>query len=187
MYPRRRHGITSFIFILENTERNDQTWARGLSVLEGFGAAQCVALWAKEIVRIGAAAIYVDNAGFVYSCAKGTSKCEYVYTMAKYIADMSAGMGVNIKLCHTGRRTTSGEKICDALSKGEFSEVKLEMPDGKDISERASKVLLRWINNPTVTRSLGRQGLQEVASQCDVELGRDYSLERYNLIKTGSV
>ena len=116
-------------------------------------------LWAKEIVRIGAAAIYVDNAGFVFACGNGTSRCEYVYTMAKYIADMSAGMGVNIKLFHTGRRTTAGERICDALSKGEFSEVRQEMPDGKDISERAGKVLLRWINNPIVTRGLGRQGL----------------------------
>ena len=178
------HGVWPR-FILENTERNGQTWGRRLSVLEGFGAAQCVALWAKDIVEIGAAAIYVDNAGFVYAAAKGSSKCEYVYTMAKYIADMSAGMGVNIKLCHTGRRTTSGEKICDALSKGEFTEVRQEMPDGKDISQRTSKVLMRWINNPAVTRSLGRMGLQEVATQCDVELGRDYAMEERDLVLRG--
>ena len=61
------------------------------------------------------------------------------------------------------------------------------MPDGNDISERASKVLLRWITNPTVTRCLGRQGVQEVASQCDVELGRDCSWEATDLINSGSV
>ena len=83
------HGVWPR-FILENKVRNGQTWGRRLSVLEGFGAAQCVTLWAKEIVRIGAAAIYVDNAGFVFACGNGTSRCEYVYTMAKYIADMSA-------------------------------------------------------------------------------------------------
>ena len=132
--------------------RNGQTWGRTLSVLEGFGAAQCVTLWVKEIVRIGAAAIYVDNAGFVFACGNGTSRFEYVYTMA--------GMGVNIKLFHTGRRTTAGERICDALSKGEFSEMRQGMSDGKDISGRASKVLLRWINDPKVTGSLGRLGLQ---------------------------
>ena len=126
--------------------------------MEGFAAAQCVTLWAKEIVKVGAAAIYVDNAGFVYACGNGSSKCEFVYSMAKFIQDMSEGMGVNIKVFHTGRRTTAGERICDALSKGEFKEVRQEMPDGKDISDRASKVLLRWINNPIVTRSLGRQG-----------------------------
>ena len=70
---------------------------------------------------------------------------------------MLAGMGVNIKLFHTGRRTTAGERICDALSKGEFSEVRQEMPDGKDISERAS----------------GEQGLAHVDQrpQSDQELG----------------
>ena len=51
------------------------------------------------------------------------------------------------------------------------------MPDGKDISQRTSKVLMRWINNPVVSRSLGRLGLQEVATQCDVDLGRDYAME----------
>ena len=87
----------------------------------------------------------------------------------------------------TGRRTTSGERICDALSKGAFSEVKQEMPDGKDVSQRASKVLLRWINNPVVTRSLGRSGLQEVATQCEVEMGRDYAMEQRDLVLRGSV
>ena len=95
--------------------------------------------------------------GFIYTCGNGSSKCEFVYSMAKFIQDMSEGMGVNIKLFHTGRRTNAGERICDALSKGEFKDVRQEMADGKDISDRASKVLLRWINNPIVTRSLGRQ------------------------------
>ena len=99
---------------------------------------------------------------------------------------MSAGMGVNIKICYTGRRTTSGEKICDALSKREFSEVRQEMPDSKDISQ-TSKVLMKWINNPVVTRSLGRSGLQEVATQCEVEMGRDYAMEERDLVRRGSV
>ena len=75
-----------------------------------------MALWANEIVKIGAAAIYVDNAGFG-ACGNGSSRCEYVYSMAKFIQDMSEGMRVNIKLFHTGRRTTAGERICDAQKK----------------------------------------------------------------------
>ena len=82
--------------------------------MEGFGAAQCVTLWAKDIVKVGAAVISVDNAGFVYACGNGSSRCEFVYSMAKFIQDMLKGMGVNIKLFHTGRRTTAGERICDA-------------------------------------------------------------------------
>ena len=92
-----------------------------------------------------------------------------------------------ITLFNTGRRTTAGERICDALSKGEFSEVRQERPDGKDISERNSKVLLRWINDPKVTRSLGWLGLHEIATQCDVKLGRDYAREQRSLISNGSV
>ena len=45
-------------------------------------------------------------------------------------------------------------------------------------------VLLRLINNPEVIGSLGRLGLLEVASQCDVELGRDYVLEQWNLVSS---
>ena len=76
------------------------------------------------------------------------------------------GMGVSIQLFHTGRRTTVGQKICDALSKGEFKEVRQEMPDGKDISNRSSKVLLRWIINSVVTMSLGRWYWTVQLSKC---------------------
>ena len=109
-----------------------------------------------------------------------------VYIMAKFIQDMSEGMGVSIKLFHNGRRTTAGDRISDALSKDEFEEARQEMPDGKDVSNRFSKVLHRWINNPAVSRSLRRVGLQEIASQCEVELGRDYGLEEATLLKSGS-
>ena len=77
----------------------------------------------------------------MYTCGNGSIKCEFVYSMAKSIQDMSEGMGVSIKLFHTSRRTPAGERICDALSKGEFKEVRQEMPDGKDISSRSSNVL----------------------------------------------
>ena len=49
------------------------------------------------------------------------------------------------------------------------------------------RVLLRLINNPEVTGSLGRLGLLEVATQCDVELGRDYAMEQRSLVSRGSV
>ena len=82
---------------------------------------------AKEIVAEGAAAIDVDNSGFVYASYNGISKCEYIYTLAKFIQDMASGIGVDIKLFHTGRRTTMEERIADALSKGNMEEVRAEM------------------------------------------------------------
>ena len=104
------HGVWPE-YILRNTRRSGQTWGRRLSVLEGFGAAQCVAIWAKEIVAEGAAAIYVDNSGFVYASENGISKCEYIYTLAKFIQDMASGMGVSIKLYTQGAELPWGRGL----------------------------------------------------------------------------
>jgi hypothetical protein len=90
---------------------------------------------------------------------------------------MGVGIGVKVKLFHTGRRTSMGERVADALSKGNMKEVMNEMPDGIDVSERSSKVLMNWIRVPRVDRALGRKGLLEVAGRCNVELGRDYAAD----------
>ena len=59
-----------------------------------------------------------------------------------------------------------------------------EMPDGIDVN---SRVLGKWLNDPVVTRSLARRGLMEVAAKFEVEIGRDYALERDALKRNGSV
>ena len=56
-----------------------------------------------------------------------------------------------------------------------------------DVSSRASRVLGTWLDDPVVTRSLARRGLMEVAAKCEVEIGRDYALERDALKRNGSV
>ena len=47
--------------------------------------------------------------------------------------DMSKGLGVKAKIFHTGRRTSIGESVADALSKGKLEEVFLEMPGAVDV------------------------------------------------------
>ena len=47
------------------------------------------------------------------------------------------------KIFHTGRRTTVGERVADALSKGNSQEVQEEMPGAVEVSHRVSKVLQR--------------------------------------------
>jgi hypothetical protein len=96
---------------------------------------------------------------------------------------MGVGIGVNVRLFHTGRRTSMGERVADALSKGNMQEVRNEMPAGIDVSERSSKVLLNWIKSPRVDRALGRKGLLEVAGRCKVELGRDYEDDYGEIIR----
>ena len=70
-------------YILKHEVRNGRKWGKRLSVLEGFGAAQVVSIWAADIVEAGAAAIYVDNKGFVWAGRNGSSRDEYFYTLAK--------------------------------------------------------------------------------------------------------
>ena len=98
------------------------------------------------------------------------------------VQDMSKGLGVRARIFHSGRRTGVGERVADALSKGKMEEVHQEMPGAVDVSHRASRVLLNWIQNPRVDRALGRRGLLEVAGRVDVSMGRDYALDLEDIL-----
>ena len=91
-----------------------------------------------------------------------------------------------VRIFHTGRRTTVGERVADALSKGNFGEVELEMPGAVDVTHRCSRVLTRWISDPRVDRALGRKVLQEMAVRGEVMVGRDYFLDMEELLTFGS-
>ena len=138
--------------------------------------------WVEEIVEAGAVALYVDNSGFVWAHRKGCSRDEWIYTLAKFMEDFCTGLGVKVKLFHTGRRTSKGERVADALSKGNMREVEEEMPGAVDVSGRGSKVLERWIHDPRVDRDLARRVLREVAPRVDVHIGRDYVLEMEEML-----
>ena len=81
-----------------------------------------------------------------------------------------------MKLFHTGRRTTVGERVADALSKGNMEEVEQEMPGAVDVSRRKSEVLDRWLNDPRVDRDLASRVLREV------HIGRDYVMEMHEML-----
>ena len=76
-----------------------------------------------------------------------------------------------------------GERVADALSKGNFAEVEAEMPGAVDVTHRCSQVLSRWIQDLRVDRALGRRCLQEMAVRSDVLVGRDYVLDMEELIR----
>jgi hypothetical protein len=76
------YGRTSSCRILCGMEGSGDI---SLSVLEGYGGAQGIPAWMEAIVEAGAVALYVDNSGFVYAYAKGCSKDEWIYTLAKFI------------------------------------------------------------------------------------------------------
>jgi hypothetical protein len=49
------------------------------------------------------------------------------------LQDMSVGLGVQAKMFHTGMCTSMGERVADALSKGNLEEVEQEMPEARDV------------------------------------------------------
>ena len=170
-------------FIHKNEERNGETWGRRLTVLEGYGGGQGLPVWVEAIVEAGGVALFIDNSGFVYAYTKGSSRCEFIYTLAKYVSDFCRCIGVQAKIFHTGRRTSVGERVADALSKGNFKEVQEEMPGAVDVSHRTSEVLRRWINDPRVDRALARRVLNEVASRVEVFQERDMVLEMESILR----
>ena len=142
-----------------------------------------VPAWVEEIVEAGAVAVYIDNSGFVWAHTKGSSRDDFIYTLAKCLEDFCTGIGVLVKIFHTGRRTSTGERFADALSKGNMKEVEEEMPGAVDVSGRKSRVLERWIQDPRVDRDLASKVLREVQTRVEVSVGRDYTLDMEELLR----
>ena len=128
--------------------------------------------------------LFLDT-GFMWAHRKGQSRDEWIYTLAKMMEDFCQGVGVKLKLFHTGRRTTVGERVVDALSKGDMKEVEQEMPGAVDVSRRKSVVLDRWLNYPRVDRDLASRVLREVSTKVEVHIGRDYAMEMQELLREG--
>ena len=91
--------------------------------------------------------------------------------------------GWRVKIFHTGRRTSLGERVADALSKGNMREVEDEWPGAVDM--KRSVVLDRWIQNPRVDRDLARRLLREVQSRVEVQIGMDYTMEMEEMLGEG--
>ena len=115
-------------YILSNTWFRGARWGHRLTFLEGFSGVLAVPLWAAEIQEAGGAALMIDNLGFVYASTSGCSADEIIWTLSKALADLAEGLGVPIKVFHTSRRTSFGDKVADDLSKGKVQEVMQAMP-----------------------------------------------------------
>ena len=125
----------------------------------------------------------MTTVAFVWATRKGSSRDDYIYTLAKCMQDLCTGLGVVVKVFHTGRRSSPGERVADALSKGKMKEVEDEWPGAKDVSARKSRVLERWIQNPMVDRDLASKVLRELQTRVEVQVGRDYMLDMNEMLK----
>ena len=78
---------------------------------------------------------------------------------------------------HTSRRTSLGDKVADDLSKDKVLDVMQALPGSRDVTAKASKVLLSWLKAPRVDMELGRAVLVELAMQTEVEVQVGLSYE----------
>jgi hypothetical protein len=80
-------------------------FASKLSALEGFAALAGLATMPEE-ARNSEVKLLCDNAGFVFAYKAKTSRCPYVYTLAKAIHDVGEGLACRVKLVKTPRCCT---------------------------------------------------------------------------------
>ena len=146
-----------------------------LSLLEAGGALAGMLMAVEEISANGSVLLWVDNIGAVWASVNQSSRSLLVYTVVKAILDLADGMGVRVKLCHTGRRTGVGEKVADHLSKGEVELAKDLAGLKEDRRVKMSRVLGRWFSNLKPELDLGRRCILEVAARVEVYAGLDYN------------
>jgi hypothetical protein len=146
-----------------------------VSFLEGFTGVISVPLWAREIQEAGGAALMIDNIGFCYANQSGCSTDEIIWTLSKCLATLAEGLGVQIRVFHTGRRTSLGDKVADDLSKGKIGQVMEDLPGSRNVSDRVSKRMLSWLRYPSGDMELGRSVLLELAAKPDLDVHVGFS------------
>ena len=124
-----------------------------------------------------------DNLGFVYAFRKGHSKDIHIYTLAKAVHDIGLGLGAQVRIFHTGRRTSVGDKVVDHLSKYEMVAVRNLVPNMLDVRDQLPRVLGDWINKPRPCQDLGRKALVELSRRFPVKTDRDYRTDMDVLLK----
>ena len=123
----------------------------------------------------------VDNLGFVYATRSGCSTDKVIYTLSKCLKDVADGLGIQVAVFHTGRRTSVGDQVADDLSKGNLGNMEDLIGGSTDVGARMSKVLLYWLKFPRVDVDLGRRVLVELARSTEAVV-----VEGFNFAKAAA-
>ena len=67
--------------------------------------------------------------------------------------------------------------MADDLSKGKMEDVMQEMPESKDVTDKASRLMLSWLQAPVVNMELGRALLVELSAQPGMNVQVELSYE----------
>ena len=108
--------------------------------------------------------ILCDNAAFVATYKKKHSSCEYAYSVAKAIHDVSMALGTVTKVVKTRRCSGPAEEAADALSKGEWERAWTLMPHKHEDPGRIPRAILAWIQNPVPDMMLGEKIVHDMSS-----------------------
>ena len=136
-------------------------FANKMCCLEGL-AALIGLVTIPDLARNREVNIFCDNAAFVACYKKKHSSCEYAYTVAKAIHDVSVGLGAVTKVVKTRRCSGPYEEAADALSKGEWERAWEFMPYKHDDPGRIPRAILKWSSNPSPDLNLGRKVLKDM-------------------------
>ena len=123
----------------------------------------------SAILQYGRSAfvIHCDNAGTCGSFRKGSCTCTYTWTILKAVDDVASGTMSLVSIAKTRRCSDLGEIISDTIAKGCISNLP-HMGLSSPVWLRPSRALMDWIQNPTVTSSLGQSILLEMSGHIDV-------------------
>ena len=108
-----------------------------------------------------AVTIYTDNSGFYWAYRKGTSRDLFTYTVMKAIRTVAANLDVNLRVIWTPRCLGTGEAIADHLSKHKVAKaLALAGPEAERSFGKIPEALVRWLDNPSLSRVLGHAVLE---------------------------
>ena len=123
---------------------------------------------AGQVTR-SAVMIYTDNSGFYRAYRKDTSRDLFTYTVTKAIRTVAAHLDVNLRVIWTPRCSGTGEAIADNLSKHKVAEaLALAGPEAEQSFAKIPEALVRWLDNPSLSRVLGHAELEELAESMPV-------------------
>ena len=149
--------------IRENRENSLGTkFANKMCCLEGV-AALLGLVTIPNLARNKEVIILCDNSAFVSTYKKKHSSCEYAYSVAKAIHDISTALGAVTKIVKTRRCSGPAEEAADALSKGEWERAWALMPKKDKDPGRIPREILAWVQNPTPDLRLGEKIVKDMS------------------------
>ena len=136
-------------------------FGKDMSVLEAAAILACLTACRKWL-RGRTVLNICDNAGTVWGWKKGRSNNLFLYTILKAITEVAQGLDINLRLEHANRMTSAGDRVADALSKGDMQRAKKEWGRTRPKPEKVPETVLAWTRQPSISRTLSQDILKEI-------------------------